>query len=671
MSDIIYRSDLDRDLTPNEVDGNFRSLNETKTETDVTAAIATDVELLNISQAQQDIAIAALGSEIEGINSSVAGLDSRLDAAESDLADVTAQTNATQQELTLHVLDEENPHNTTADQVGADTAGTAAATMQAHLAAADPHPQYLLPVEADALYDQLGAAAFAQANANAISIDQIPAVMAGAADGYLLKVTGTPGNEQVVAVPASSVPTPTQVAKRWFSAATEVIGPTTYNVGATAAPVGVPVSKTNTATGQNTENLIVEFVSNATAIGFTLDAGLWSFKLWDRASTAGNELRFKVFILNEVTFARTQVGPTYSYLVDNTVDELDVYELNVTAPLVINPGQRVVFSLYSFSNQNNRSVTVTFGGTSRESYLDLPLASQHNDLGGLQGGGGAERFHLTAAQAAVVANLEANPAAKSCTVQVLTTNSTYTKPPGAKSIHLLLIGAGQGGDSGAVGATNATLSGGKGGQGGARMEVELDASDFPSSCAVTVALGGIGGAASSGANTVGASGGDTSIVVGSTIFKAKGGSNVASSGLFPGGNGGASSSVNGTPGFAGNGGAPGGGSGGGISGGSSWNGGASAFSLLNNPAGTQPGGSGGVAPGGDGMNIPTSGYAVYKYPGVSGGGGASTFSADGGDGGDGGNYGAGGGGGGAAVTGHMSGAGGNGAPGVAIITTYF
>lgn len=37
-------------------------------------------------------------------------------------------------------------------QVGADPAGTAAAAIVAHLAAGDPHPQYLTPAEADALY---------------------------------------------------------------------------------------------------------------------------------------------------------------------------------------------------------------------------------------------------------------------------------------------------------------------------------------------------------------------------------------------------------------------------------------------------------------------------------------------------------------------------------------
>lgn len=51
---------------------------------------------------------------------------------------------ATQSELDAHTGNTSNPHATTAAQVGADPTGTAAASMAAHLAAADPHPQYAL-----------------------------------------------------------------------------------------------------------------------------------------------------------------------------------------------------------------------------------------------------------------------------------------------------------------------------------------------------------------------------------------------------------------------------------------------------------------------------------------------------------------------------------------------
>ena len=45
------------------------------------------------------------------------------------------------------------------EDVGADPAGTAASAVSGHIAAADPHPQYLTGAEGDARYDSLGSAA--------------------------------------------------------------------------------------------------------------------------------------------------------------------------------------------------------------------------------------------------------------------------------------------------------------------------------------------------------------------------------------------------------------------------------------------------------------------------------------------------------------------------------
>lgn len=59
-----------------------------------------------------------------------------------------------QKQISDHFANTSNPHNTTAAQVGADPAGTAAAGDAAHVAAADPHPQYLTQTEGDARYVQ-------------------------------------------------------------------------------------------------------------------------------------------------------------------------------------------------------------------------------------------------------------------------------------------------------------------------------------------------------------------------------------------------------------------------------------------------------------------------------------------------------------------------------------
>ena len=156
MSNIIYRSDLDRDLTPNEVDQNFRSLDDTKTEVSVTEALAADVALLEASQAIQDEVLAQLGTVVEALDGSVTGLGNRMDAAETNITSVTDQASATQQALQLHELDNQNPHDVTAEQTGADVAGTANAVMQGHLAALNPHPEYLTPEEGDARYEAIG-----------------------------------------------------------------------------------------------------------------------------------------------------------------------------------------------------------------------------------------------------------------------------------------------------------------------------------------------------------------------------------------------------------------------------------------------------------------------------------------------------------------------------------
>lgn len=48
--------------------------------------------------------------------------------------------------LVEHVGDTNNPHSVTTDQIGAEVAGTAAATLYAHLKATNSHPQYLTKI---------------------------------------------------------------------------------------------------------------------------------------------------------------------------------------------------------------------------------------------------------------------------------------------------------------------------------------------------------------------------------------------------------------------------------------------------------------------------------------------------------------------------------------------
>lgn len=54
-------------------------------------------------------------------------------------------------DLEAHRADHENPHAVTAEQIGAEAAGSTAAAIAAHLAAGDPHPQYVTEEELESV----------------------------------------------------------------------------------------------------------------------------------------------------------------------------------------------------------------------------------------------------------------------------------------------------------------------------------------------------------------------------------------------------------------------------------------------------------------------------------------------------------------------------------------
>lgn len=282
-----------------------------------------------------------------------------------------------------------------------------------------------------------------------------------------------------------------------------------------------------------------------------------------------------------------------------------------------------------------------------------------------------------------------------CDVQVFTTTgaNTWTKPAGAKSVHVQLIAAGGGGGSGRRGAAGSARFGGGGASGGGIAEKTFQASYLGSTETVTVGAGGAGGTAQSVNDTDGnngVDGGPTSF--GGWLkaaFGLKGGGGTAAAGAAgaavmgypdPGvfatyGQGGASSTsatagagINPTTGIP-----PGGGGGGGLDTGNTPRaGGAGGGGLGTNGYATAiPGGAGGTVGAGQAGTPGTAITALVPFGGSGGGGGAANASAAAGAGAAGGKYGAGGGGGGASVNGQTSGVGGAGADGLAIITTYY
>lgn len=265
---------------------------------------------------------------------------------------------------------------------------------------------------------------------------------------------------------------------------------------------------------------------------------------------------------------------------------------------------------------------------------------------------------------------------------------TWTKPAGAKTVHVICVGGGGGGGSGRKASAGTTRCGGSGGGGGTYAEAWFKASDLGATETVTVGAGGNGGAAQSTANTdgnTGASGGDSSFGSwvtalggaggpgGSTV----GGSSVGSAGYYEAGtSGGAGSAAAGISageaGHVSNFTTHGSGGGGGASGantsdatGTSRAGGGPPQWMNNSITG----GAGSSVAGTAGGNGAT--YADWVATGGGGGCGNGAANSSGGAGGNGGTPGGGGGGGGNGTGNGNSAKGGNGGPGRVIVTTYF
>lgn len=276
--------------------------------------------------------------------------------------------------------------------------------------------------------------------------------------------------------------------------------------------------------------------------------------------------------------------------------------------------------------------------------------------------------------------------------------STWTKPVGAKIVHIIMHGAGGGGGSGRRRGTGDSFNsqGAGGGVAGSRVELWVGATSLSDTETVIVGAGGTAGAARTVDNTNGedgSQGGTTSfknwsaqggfwghggsIGTGATTQGAVRAIAVTSSGttLFTGGNAGTNGTGNGGAGSRNGLSAGVGGSGGaivnaspttGYTGGAGGRGGSLAVTTS---GGTGGGGTGGTASGGAGG---AGAAADDEYFGGDGGGGGGNGTAQAaGAGGNGGYPGGGGGGGGASNAGYNSGAGGTGADGYVRVTTYF
>lgn len=111
--------------------------------------------------------------------------------------------------------------------------------------------------------------------------------------------------------------------------------------------------------------------------------------------------------------------------------------------------------------------------------------------------------------------------------QEFTTSGTWNKPVGAQFVMVEAWGGGGGAASGRRGANSASVvnSGGTGGGGGAYVRQVFKASDLPSTVSVTVAAGGVGGAAITTNDTNGLNGTSGGNSTFGTLITARGGGN--------------------------------------------------------------------------------------------------------------------------------------------------
>lgn len=476
---------------------------------------------------------------------------------------------------------------------------------------------------------------------------------------------------------------------------------TPKQLGRTGATGQTTVTSGTLTTGVWT--LLGGYVSEAVPIDPNITAipgGLWDLNLWALGTANTNSptlIRAKVYTYNG-TDAPTLLATSGEQVI-NTVSAQ--YSISVLVPqTTVQLTTRIYIEVEVKASANNHTATLQFGdGTPSHVHTSLPLVGGtglwKNVAGVLQSPASllvdADVDAAAAIAQSKISGLTDALAAKAAQAQVdvyaTAGTFTWTKPAGAKAVHVALLSGGGGGGSGRKTPSGTAGAGGGGGMGGGYSERILQAGICGSTETVTVGAGGTGGAAIT-TNPVGGTNGNAGVIGGNssfgTLVAAFGGQPGAGGTISSGGGGAASNSTRAMfPGSTGGAGALAGGASGGTSGNSATGGGGGG-GVAATPAAANGGTGGtsgyflaggqavlGIAPGGNGgTNINVA--ANQAAGGGGGGGGASSITGNAGNGGAGGSYGGGGGGGGASLLDvGNSGAGGAGASGIVVVTTYF
>jgi hypothetical protein len=382
----------------------------------------------------------------------------------------------------------------------------------------------------------------------------------------------------------------------------------------------------------------------------------------------------------------SSISPGHKHALADITDYTSVSNGSTAAAGVFEEGTAAEINAGTATGGTGARLAVSAANLAASNYATfLPTTSQKDALAGTGTPSSSNKYVTADTIVLKAANAD---------IQTFTANGTWTKPSGAKMVHVVCYGSGGGGAGGGLAGT--TRGGGAGG-GGQRASMLFNATDLSATETVTIGTAGTGGAA----QTSGGDGNETTFGTKLKAYGGKGGTNAgvggngggigtASStaagnipgtggsaaagnyGDFAGAGGGGATNIGGAAGFAGGSamyGATGGGGGACGDGGGTGGTGGAGGSLLTTTAGGGAAGGAGGAPGAAGT-AGTAGSFERAGTGGGGGGGGNT-SQSGGAGGAGGAAGGGGGGGGGNGGGGTAGAGGAGGSGACYVVTYF